>query len=157
MRSSSAQGNAAQAVVGARYLSSSGIAPVTVTLEALHAYRDAIINDRIRANPEQAWDHFLWAWNRAAERYPGFWPQLIIPRPVKRDIYVYPFAYFPASFEEDVAAYGRRLENVDFDDNGPSRPARPATIKTRTRQLRTAASALARSGVDAQAIKASPS
>jgi hypothetical protein len=110
------------------------------------------LNDRIRANAEQAWDHFLWAWNRAVDQFPQVWPQITIPRVEKREVYVYPFAYFPASFEVDVNAYADRMRNVNLDDDGPLRPSRPATINTRTRQLRTAASALARSGVDPATI-----
>ena len=40
----------------ARYLSGLGIEPDTVSLEDLYGYRDTILNDRLRANAEQAWD-----------------------------------------------------------------------------------------------------
>lgn len=137
---------------GTRYLSGLGVDVDAVSLSDLHSYRDTILNDRIRANAEQAWDEFLWAWNRAIAQFPDTWPQLTIPRVEKREVYVYPFAYFPASFEADVNAYADRMRNVNLDDDGPLRPSRPATIETRTRQLRTAASALARSGVDPATI-----
>ena len=136
----------------ARYLSGLGLDADAVSLTDLHSYRDTILNDRMRANAEQAWDHFLWAWNRAVVQFPDTWPQIIIPRAEKREVYVYPFAYFPPSFEADVNAYADRMRNVNLDDDGPVRPSRPATIATRTRQLRTAASALARSGVDPATI-----
>jgi site-specific recombinase XerD len=137
---------------GARYLSGLGVDADAVSLTDLHSYRDTILNDRMRANAEQAWDHFLWAWNRAVDQFPDIWPQITIPRVEKREVYVYPLAYFPASFELDVNAYADRMRNVNLDDDGPVRPSRPATIATRTRQLRTAASALARSGVDPATI-----
>jgi integrase len=137
---------------GARFLSSRGATPSTVILAELLAYRDTILNDRLRANAEQAWDHFLWAWNRAAGRMPDTWPQIEIPRTAKREVYVYPFAFFPQEFEADVIAYADRLRNIDLDEDGPVRPARPATIKTRTYQLRAAASVLARSGADPATI-----
>ena len=137
---------------GARYFSREGILPDATTLDDLHRYRDVILNDRLRANAESAWDHFLWAWNRAVTLHPSSWPQTVVPRPVKRDIYVFPFAYFPPSFEADVRAYADRLANTDLDDDGPLRPAKHATISTRTYQLRAAASALAHSGVDPVAI-----
>lgn len=136
----------------ARYLSGLGVDADAVSLTDLHSYRDTILNDRMRANAEQAWDHFLWAWNRAVDQFPDIWPQITIPRVEKREVYVYPFAYFPASFEVDVNAYADRMRNVNLDDDGPLRPSRPATIATRTRQLRTAASVLARSGVDPATI-----
>jgi site-specific recombinase XerD len=136
----------------ARYLSGLGVDADAVSLNDLHSYRDTILNDRMRANAEQAWDHFLWGWNRAVDQFPDIWPQITIPRVEKREVYVYPFAYFPASFEADVNAYADRMRNVNLDDDGPLRPSRPATIATRTRQLRTAASVLARSGVDPATI-----
>ena len=136
----------------ARYLSGLGVDADAVSLTDLHSYRDTILNDRMRANAEQAWDHFLWAWNRAVHQFPDIWPQITIPRVEKREVYVYPFAYFPASFELDVSAYADRMRNVNLDDDGPLRPSRPATIATRTRQLKTAASVLARSGVDPATI-----
>lgn len=136
----------------ARYLSGLGIEPDTVSLEDLYGYRDTILNDRLRANAEQAWDDTLWGWNRAVAQFPDTWPQITIPRDEKREVYVYPFAFFPPSFEADVNAYADRMRNVNLDDDGPLRPSRPATIETRTRQLRTAASVLARSGVDPATI-----
>jgi site-specific recombinase XerD len=136
----------------ARYLSGLGIEPNTVSLADLHGYRDTILNDRMRANAEQAWDETLWGWNRAVVQFPDTWPQIIIPRDEKREVYVYPFSFFPASFEADVNAYADRMRNINLDDDGPLRPSRPATIETRTRQLRTAASVLARSGVDPATI-----
>ncbi|MEJ6595111.1 site-specific integrase [Parasphingorhabdus sp.] len=136
----------------ARYLSGLGVDVDGVSLSDLHGYRDTILNDRIRANAEQAWDDTLWGWNRAVAQFPDTWPQITIPRVEKREVYVYPFAYFPASFEADVNAYADRMRNVNLDDDGPLRPSRPATINTRTRQLRTAASVLARSGVDPATI-----
>lgn len=133
---------------GTRYLSTMGVHPGEVALEHLYAFRDTIFNDRLRARPEQVWDLFLWGWNAAMKQSPDLWPQLTIPRVDKRDVYILPFCHFPASFEADVQAYGVRLANVDLDDDGPVRPARPATIKTRTTQLRVAASALVHFGLD---------
>ena len=136
----------------ARYLSGLGIEPDTVSLADLYGYRDTILNDRLRANAEQAWDDTLWGLNRAVAQFPDIWPQITIPRVEKREVYVYSFSFFPASFEADVNAYADRMRNVNLDDDGPLRPSRPATIETRTRQLRTAASVLARSGVDPATI-----
>ena len=136
----------------ARYLSGIGVDVDAVSLSDLHSYRDTILNDRIRANAEQTWDEFLWGWNRAVAQFPDTWPQITIPRVEKREVYVYPFEYFPPSFEADVNAYADRMRNVNLDDDGPLRPSRPATIETRIRQLRTAASVLARSGVDPATI-----
>ena len=42
-----------------RHMSELGTEPHMVTLEVLFAYRDAILNDRLRAKPEKTWDHLL--------------------------------------------------------------------------------------------------
>lgn len=138
---------------GVRYLSARGVSPSRVTAQDLTDYCEAIINDRMRRNADKAADAFIWAWNRTAAQYPG-WPQVTVPRSDKRDIYSLPLEAFPATFVADVQAYIDRLTNgmlLDDEDEeidlGPLRPVRPATIETRARQLRAAASSLARSGV----------
>lgn len=143
----------------ARWLSSKNVLPVTMAVEHLQAYQDAIINDRMRRNAEQAADEFIWTWQRAAKALPE-WPQVILERPSKRDTYSYPLETFPASFTTDVEAYIERLirgalldvDNDDDEDFGPLKPVRPATAKTRRHQLRMAASCLAHSGVDPASI-----
>jgi hypothetical protein len=77
---------------------------------------------------------------------------MTIPRTIKREIYIYPLEAFPPAFADELAAYGGRLANVDFDDDGPVRPARSTTVKTRLYQLRAAASALVHGGVDPATI-----
>ena len=77
---------------------------------------------------------------------PG-WPQAPIPREEKREVYTFPWSFFPQSLHEDAQGYLRRLEGVDLSQDGPPKPARPATIATRERQLRMAASALIHKGV----------
>jgi integrase len=145
---------------GLRYLSAEGVLPATITAQDLTNYCNAIINDRMRRNAEMAADEFLWGWNRVASQYPD-WPQLMIPRADKRDIYSLPMSAFPASFVADVKAYVDRLEHgilLDYNDEdedldlGPLRPVRPTTLKTRARQLRAAASSLVHSGVPVEQI-----
>lgn len=144
---------------GARYLSGEGITPSVVSLDDLLGYCKAIKTERMRPNAEEAADHFLWAWNRTAQQYPA-WPQVLIPREDKRDIYSLPLETFPASFAADIDAYIGRLSRgilFDLDDDdededdidfGPLKSVRPATAATRRRQLRAAASALVHSGVN---------
>jgi integrase len=149
---------------GARYLSGKGVAPSAVCLDDLTGYCEAVLHNRMRRNAEQAVDEFIWGWNQAVKQHPA-WPQVSIPRSDKRDIFSLPFEYFPPSFVEDVEAYLDRLgqgilssfcddddDNDDEIDFGPMRPVQPATIETRRRQLRAAASALVHSGVAASEI-----
>lgn len=144
---------------GMRYLSGKGVTPAAVTAADVLEYCDAITADRMRRNAEKAADAFIWAWNRTAKACPD-WPQVILPRQDKRDSYSYSLEFFPATFREDVEAYlGRLTHGILFDegddddiDLGPLRPVRPATVETRRRQLRAAASCLVHSGVPVSEI-----
>lgn len=144
---------------GTRYLSGQGVTPTAVSADDVLEYCDAIVADRMRRNAEKAADAFIWAWNRTAKACPD-WPQVTLPRQDKRDSYSYPLEFFPATFKADVEAYIGRLTHgilfEDYDDDdidlGPLRPVRPETAKTRQRQLRAAASCLARSGVPVSEI-----
>jgi integrase len=139
---------------GMRYLSGKGVTPAAVTVADLLEYCDVIVADRMRRNAEKAADAFIWAWNRTANACPD-WPQVILPRQDKRDSYSYPLEFFPAPFVADVEAYlGRLTHGILFDegddddiDLGPLRSVRPATVDTRRRQLRAAASCLVHSSV----------
>ncbi len=129
-----------------RYFSERGVAPDGVTLAHLEGYRQAILQDRLRSKPEKAWDGLVWAWNACVREVPG-WPQVPIPRAEKREVYIFPWSAFPESLHEDARGYLRRLEGTDLSEDGPPKPARPATLVTRERQLRMAASSLIHKGV----------
>jgi integrase len=134
-----------------RFLSQAGIGPDRAAMKDLDAYRQAICNDRLRGEPEKAWDALTWMWN-ACQREVNGWPPLVIDRPKKREIYLLPWSTFPASLKQDADAYLARLAGHDLSGDGPARPARPATLKTRAYQLQVSASALAHSGVKTEHI-----
>lgn len=129
-----------------RRFSELGIAPETLTLADLEAYRIAICEDRMRSKPEKTWDTLIWSWNACVREMPG-WPQVEIPRQQKRETYTFPWDYFPASLHEDAKAYLKRLAMTSLEEDGPNKPARPATLETRERQLRMAAAAAVHQGV----------
>ena len=134
-----------------RYCSERGIDPSDVSLEVLHGYRDAILNDRLRATPEKTWDLLLWLWNKCVREVSG-WPPVEIPRESKRETYILPWENFPASLKEDVDRFIERQTGRDLSDDGPPKPWRKRTCETRVYQLRAAASVLVRQGVDASEI-----
>lgn len=136
----------------ARHLSIKGVGPVDASLQDLEAYRDAIHNDRLRAKPEQTWDSIVWTWN-ACRRETAGWPDVEIPRIVRREIYVLDWSAFPASLKTDVDAFLLRQSGADLDEDGPPRPLRAASLKTRAYQLRVAASALVHKGVPPELIR----
>ena len=118
----------------------------------LEAYRDAIHADRLRKSPEKTWDHLTWVWNGCVRNVPS-WPSITIERKSRRRIYVLPWPNFPPSLKEDVDRFLDRLSGRDLSDDGPVRPARPSTIKTREYQLRVAASALVQCGHNPQRLR----
>lgn len=135
-----------------RFLSARGIGPGKVSLEDLEAYRLAILEDRLRDNPETSWDGLLWCWNLCVREIPE-WPAITIERASRRDSYIMPWETFPDSFHEDCRRYLRRGSAVDLDDDGPVRPMRASTLKTWDYRLRVAASILVHQGTDAQSIR----
>ncbi|WP_296712815.1 hypothetical protein [Rhodoblastus sp.] len=135
----------------ARYLGAKGVRPADVTLDDLEAYREAIHGDRLRSKPEQTWDMIVWTWNACRREIAG-WPDVEIPRIVRREIYVLDWSAFPASLKTDVDAFLLRQSGADLDEDGPPRPLRAASLKTRAYQLRVAASALVHKGVPPESI-----
>ncbi len=122
------------------------ISPDKLTLADLEAYRVAICEDRLRSNPESTWDSLAWSWNACVREIPE-WPQIAVPRKAKREIYSFPWDYYPPSLHEEVQAYLRHIAGHDLSEDSPESPARPATLETRERQLRMAAAAAIHKGV----------
>jgi len=130
----------------ARFLGSKGILPLSVTLADLEAYHSALGSDRLRSDPEGTWNSITWSWNACAREVPS-WPQIEIERVSHKETYILDWSAFDPAYRLDCEAYLHSLQNVDLAaDEGPLRPARPATIETRRYQLRVLASALALSG-----------
>jgi integrase len=134
-----------------RFLSARGKKPSDVILADLEAYREAILNNRLRSRPEKTWDGLIWAWNGCGRNIEG-WPAITIQRASRRKTYIMPWSAFPATFKQDVDRFLHRLAGTDLSDDGPMRPARPATLQRRQYQLRVAASALVHQGQDPQSI-----
>jgi integrase len=130
-----------------RWLSERQITPDGLTMSDLEAYRLAIMKDRLRKNPTKTWDSLVWSWNPCLSQIQD-WPQIQIPREQRRHTYTFPWDYYPSSLKQDVDAYLARLAGVSLSLDGPNKPARPATLKTRERQLRMAAAAAVHMGID---------
>ena len=134
-----------------RYFSERGVGPAEVTLAHLEDYHQAIVQDRLRSKPEKAWDGLVWAWNACLREVSG-WPQLAIPREQKRDTYTFSWNHYPASLQDDAKAYLAVLSGDLISDEGPDKPARPATLATRERQLRMAAAAAVHQGISPEEL-----
>lgn len=110
----------------ARYFSLRNIRPDEVTLADFEANHQAILNDRLRANPEQTWDAIVWTWNACRRELAG-WPDIEILRERRREVYALPWSDFPASLKTDVEAFllrlpPRRQAGVDWYDIRPRQP-----------------------------------
>ena len=144
---------AASLLAMARYVSARNVPPDDVKLEELEDNHYAILNDRLRAKPELTWDTIVWTWNACRREVAG-WPDIEIPRERRREVYALRWSDFPTSLKTDVDAFLLRLSGADLSEDGPSRPARASTLKTREKQLRVAASALVHQGVGSDSIAA---
>jgi integrase len=129
----------------ARSLSTKGIGPSDVTIADLEAYRDAILNDRLRSSPEKTWDGITWTWNACRRELVG-WPDIELLRQSRKRVYVLPWSAFPPSLKPEVDRFMRRQSGKDLSEDGPLRPLRETSLKTREYQLRVAASLLVESG-----------
>lgn len=135
-----------------RFLSGRGVEPTDVTLADLEAFRDAIVENRLRSTPEKTWDGVVWCWNKLVGEVAG-WPKVVIPREDKRTVYVLPWDVFPASLKADADDYLKLLAGITLDEDGPPKAMRPSTLANREYQLRSAASALVAAGVAADTIR----
>jgi integrase len=135
-----------------RFLSARGHGPAEVSVADFYNYRDAIMNDRLRKDPEKSWDRLVWVWNWC-RREVGGWPAIVIERPTKAITHILPWSAFPPAFKDDVDRFLARLSGADLSGDGPPRPARPATLQKRSYQLRVAASALVHRGHDADTVR----
>ena len=136
----------------ARHFSAAGVEPMAVTLDDLKAYGRAMIEDRLRRSPERAWDELSWSWNASMREVEG-WPKIEIPRKDRRNPYVLAWATFPTSLKLEVDAFLRRQSGADLCEEGPPKPLRASSLKTRERQLRVAAAALVHRGVSPSEIR----
>ncbi len=128
-----------------RFLSGRGVEPDQVAQADLEAFREAIIENRLRSTPEKTWDGIVWSWNKCTSDIAG-WPNLPIPREDRRTVYVLLWSDFPASLKADVDAYLKVLSGEVLDEDGPLKALRPLTLKNRAYQARAAASALVTAG-----------
>ena len=136
----------------ARFLGARDILPSRLTEADLKAYHTALVSDRLRSDPDGTWNSIIWIWNACVREF-NTWPQVEIERVSRKETYILEWAAFDPAYRTDCEAYLDRLANVDLSaDEGPLRPARPATIETRRYQLRVLASALALSGREASMI-----
>ena len=125
-----------------------GIAPGAVDDAALEGFRAWLEAGTLVPDPGRVQRRACLEWNRAAGLVPG-WPGRAVAVPDRRDRLGLPPGTFPASFLADVDAWQARLAGEDlFDEAGPAKPLRPATLRHTRHQVLAAASACVRAGCD---------
>jgi len=133
------------------WLSARGIEPATATEADLLQFSEELRRASLSRKPEQIWREVAWVWNRVSREITG-WPAVTVVIPTRRQTYTFPWSAFPPSLKVEVDRYLDRLAGRDLAEDGP-RPARPATLEMRERQLRGFASALVHRGRDPSSLK----
>ena len=131
----------------ARYCTDRAIAPDQVTDAELDAFLVVMTEDSLIKRPRIVHQTTIRIWNRHAGTTPG-WPTRQLRAPSYSRTYTLPWNHYPDSLQQEAMAYfahlagENELEDLDFE------PLRPASIRTRTFQLRAYLAALVHSGID---------
>lgn len=123
-----------------------GISPGKVTAEVLLGFHEALVAEEVIKNPRQILKHTIAHWNMARARVVG-WPSYKLASPFPSSRYVLDMEAFPQSFQKDVAAWSKRLLEVDLDGEGPENVLRRVTVVGQEKLIRRFASILVINGV----------
>jgi integrase len=131
----------------ARYCTAAGVEPEQVDDAVLAQFLADLGVRSLVLNPSRVHRDTAVQWNRAAATLPC-WPQQRLSVADNRPTYALPWDTFPASLKRDVDAWLDWLGSTDLSIDRDFRPLRPASIKTRTRQMHEYLSALVLQGED---------
>ena len=135
-----------------RYCSARGLSPEQVNGHVVADFESHIIDQTLHRDPSKVARETVLTWNKLKNTVPG-WPQITLYRKPKRIPWTFPLEHFPQPFQDEVDAWCKRLAMDDlFNDDAPTKPCRPSTIKHRRFHIRMMASAIVRSGVDISQI-----
>jgi integrase len=128
----------------AAYCSAVGIGTGEVSPQTLVGFHDALVAECFVKDPRRIMKHTIALWNYCMRNIEG-WPQVRLASPFTREPDTLPLEGFPASFRADVDRWITRMTEIDpLDLEGPTRPLRPATVKSYVMLFRRFASALVR-------------
>ncbi len=129
-----------------RHCSANGIRPGEIDDQISAEFKQALLDESLVKKPVKTHQNIIRTWNKLVDLVPT-WPQVRLTVPRYKESYSIPLDRFPASFRVEVNAFFARLQGTDIlDDEGPSRPLKPKTIKSRRYRLRQVVSALVLSG-----------
>ena len=125
------------------------IEPAAVDAQTFVAYEAFVRSRLLHRNIPKLISSVKNHWKSTAAKVEG-WPVLQFSGGHHSRTYTYPLSEYPLSFQNEVAAYARRLAGTEirgpFRRIGTRRPLRPATIRYRLGCIRSAAAALVLSG-----------
>lgn len=123
-----------------------GIGPQNVTAEVLLGFHEALVAELMVQDPRKILKHTIAHWNMARARVKS-WPAYKLASPFPSSRYMLEPGDFPASFQQDLADWRRRLLKPDpLDDDGPDVALRPITVDGEEKLLRRFASVLVLTG-----------
>ena len=135
------------------FISAQGILLDQVTDAVSHRFLTALERHSSIKDPRETHKNTCRVWNKARAQVPG-WPDVMLTEPCYRETYGLRWTDFPPSLEAAVDAFfADPVDDGDFfADAGRQKPLSPRTIATQKDHLRCVASALVRSGHDADAV-----
>ncbi len=130
-----------------RYCSSVGIEPKNVCDQVMDGYLVELRERSLVAHPERLHRDAAVIWNRCAAANKS-WPQTCLRVADNRGAYALPWASFPASLKADVDAWLGWLGDTGPTAKRDADPLKPASLRTRERQIHLFVSAVVLSGHD---------
>jgi hypothetical protein len=119
-----------------------GIDPAEIGPETLLGFHEALVTEEVVKDPRRILKHTIAHWNRCGREMPG-WPPIKLASPFSSSRYVLDLSNFPKIFQTDIAAWRRRLLEVDYlEGDGPEQVLRPITVNGQEKLIRRFASAL---------------
>lgn len=132
----------------ARYCTARSIEPAQVTDATIVRYQADLASGSLTVDHLRAPREVARAWNKVGETHSG-WPQARLTIPDNRNTYSLPWCDYPASLKIDVDLWLERLGSDSHLFDRDFDPLRPASIATRSRQIRLYLAALVLKGVPA--------
>jgi integrase len=118
----------------ARYCTLKRISPDAVDDAVIAIYLEDLTHRSMVSEPERAARDAARFWNAAAEACAD-WPQQRLTIPDNRGHYALPLTSYPASLQQDIAAWTEWLRDDNPFAERDSNPLRPTSVATRRREL----------------------
>lgn len=99
----------------ARFCSAREIVPYIVDQQAMADFHSHLVERTLTRRPDYLAGRLRIAWNQACAQVPD-WPGRPIQRSKSRTPGILPLQAFPVSFQQDLAAFGRRLMATPYDE-----------------------------------------